>query len=208
LSIVAPVPGRPPGRPRRADIDRTVLECARRLVAERGVANTSVEAVAAEAEVARATVYRRFPTKQALIAAAVGGLKDKECPPDCGDLRAYLLETFAHMRRGIEGCDGVSILASLLSHRHTHPELIEAFRAGVVTPARDGIRSALQAAIERGEARADLDVDVLSTMLVNAYLSYAVAGLEAGPDWPERIVSGLWPLLAAQPDDGAASKAL
>ena len=176
-------------------------------MAERGVANTSVEAVAAEAEVARSTIYRRYPTKQALIAAAVGCLKDEDRPSEQGDLRAYLLDTFAHMRKGIEGCDGVSIVATLLSHRHSHPELIGAFREGVVGPAREGIRAALEAAVARGEARADLDVDLLSTMLVTAYLSYAVAGLEAGPEWPERIVSGLWPLLAAPPEKGASGQA-
>jgi AcrR family transcriptional regulator len=65
------------GRPRRPATDAAILQAAVDLVAERGVAGATVSAVAARAGVARATVYLRWPSRDALVGAAtkaaVGG---------------------------------------------------------------------------------------------------------------------------------------
>jgi AcrR family transcriptional regulator len=71
------VAARRPGRPRTPGADQAILDSAAAVLAERGVAGTTVAAVATRAGVARATIYRRWPTRDALVAAAakavVGG---------------------------------------------------------------------------------------------------------------------------------------
>lgn len=62
---------RAPGRPRRADVEDRVLEAAIALLSERGVDGLTTNAVVKRSGVARATVYLRWPNRQALIAAAV-----------------------------------------------------------------------------------------------------------------------------------------
>jgi AcrR family transcriptional regulator len=61
----------PGGRPRLPDTDRAILRAVGELMAEEGVRGTTINAVAARSGVARGTVYRRFPNRSAMIAAAV-----------------------------------------------------------------------------------------------------------------------------------------
>lgn len=69
--MAKPNSGRAPGRPRRADVEDRVLGAALDLLAERGVDGTTMSAVVARSGVARATVYLRWPRRQALLAAAI-----------------------------------------------------------------------------------------------------------------------------------------
>ena len=59
------------GRPRKAGADEEILAVARELLRERGVAALDVNEVAARAGVAKTTVYRRWPTKEALAGALI-----------------------------------------------------------------------------------------------------------------------------------------
>lgn len=58
------------GRPRRAGADEEILTVTRTLLGERGYRALSVDEVAERAGVAKTTVYRRWPSKGALAAAA------------------------------------------------------------------------------------------------------------------------------------------
>jgi len=59
------------GRPRREGADEEILSVARTLLAERGYRELTVDAVAERAGVAKTTVYRRWPSKGALISALI-----------------------------------------------------------------------------------------------------------------------------------------
>lgn len=72
------------GRPRLPDTDRAILRAVGELMAEQGVSGTTINAVAARSGVARGTVYRRFPNRSAMIAAAVRASRDWR-PIDVGD---------------------------------------------------------------------------------------------------------------------------
>src|SRR5690625_2117431 len=64
------------GRPRSEAVSRSILEATLDLIAEHGaVADVSVEAVAERSGVSKATIYRRWPSKGALVAAAVDSVK-------------------------------------------------------------------------------------------------------------------------------------
>jgi AcrR family transcriptional regulator len=72
------------GRPRLPDTDRAILRAVGELMAEQGVSGTTINAVAARSGVARGTVYRRFPNRSAMIAAAVRASRDWR-PIEVGD---------------------------------------------------------------------------------------------------------------------------
>src|SRR5215212_11839374 len=59
------------GRPRREGADEEILDVARAMLRESGDRTLTVDAVADRAGVAKTTVYRRWPSKRALIAAAI-----------------------------------------------------------------------------------------------------------------------------------------
>ena len=82
---VVPVP-RPIGRPRSGTADRAILDAAMALLSEVGLAGLTMSAVVTRSRVARATVYRRYPTREALIAAALAQVKGREPFPLSGDI--------------------------------------------------------------------------------------------------------------------------
>ena len=65
-------PKRGRGRPRREGADEEILSVVRTLLEERGFRALSVDDVAEQAGVAKTTVYRRWPSKGSLVAAAIG----------------------------------------------------------------------------------------------------------------------------------------
>src|SRR5215472_16417078 len=78
-----PAPHRRRGRPRSGGAERAILLAGARLLEERGVRRMSMQAVAAAARVSKATIYRRWPSKDALILDLVAGAAD-EPPADPG----------------------------------------------------------------------------------------------------------------------------
>jgi AcrR family transcriptional regulator len=91
---------RPRGRPRSPSVDEAILDAALELLIEEGLPGTTISAVAARSGVARATIYLRWPTRDALITAAF--VRAKGRPPFrlTGDLEADL-ETGAEWARAI-----------------------------------------------------------------------------------------------------------
>jgi AcrR family transcriptional regulator len=79
---------RPVGRPRSGTADRAILDAAMALLSEVGIGGLTMSAVVARSKVARATVYRRYPTREALIAAALGQVKGRDPFPMSGDVKA------------------------------------------------------------------------------------------------------------------------
>ncbi|MFD0366034.1 TetR/AcrR family transcriptional regulator [Nocardia sp. GCM10030253] len=79
-----------PGRPRDADKDLAVLVAARHLLAEVGYPQTTVVAIAKRAGVNTPAIYRRWPTRQALLEEAIHGPGGHALPEPTGDLRADL----------------------------------------------------------------------------------------------------------------------
>src|SRR5215470_16590070 len=83
------------GRPRSSVAERAIMLAGARLLEERGVRRMSMQAVAAAARVSKATIYRRWPSKDALIldlvAAAAGRTDAPQAPSDArAELQAWV----------------------------------------------------------------------------------------------------------------------
>jgi AcrR family transcriptional regulator len=186
---------RPPGRPRNEEADREIIAATLRLLPLQGYDRLSVEAVAAEADVTRATIYRRYPSKAELVCAALNAYPDDASVGDLADVRAYLVTLMAVFRAGIQACDGVAICSSLYLNREQHPEMLEEFRRAVVEPRMDRMRSVLEAAAAAGHVREGIDVEMVVTMLFGAGIQRVLTGGTLDDAWPERVVAAAWPLL-------------
>jgi AcrR family transcriptional regulator len=186
---------RPPGRPRNEEADREIIAATLRLLPLQGYDRLSVEAVAAEADVTRATIYRRYPSKAELVCAALSAYPDDASVGDLADVRAYLVTLMAVFRAGIQACDGVAICSSLYLNREQHPEMLEEFRRAVVEPRMERMRSVLEAAAAAGHVRKGIDVEMVVTMLFGAGIQRVLTGGTLDDAWPERVVAAAWPLL-------------
>ena len=156
---------RPPGRPRCDATRKAVLAAAYDLLAEGGLTRFNIESVASRAGVARTTIYRWWPSKGALamegfMEAIAADLAVPASGSIVADLQA-MLRRFAWLLGGKAG----RIIRSIIAEGQSHPETIEAFVTGFVTPRRAECRAIIQHGIESGELRADLDIEVVLASL-------------------------------------------
>ena len=83
----------------------------------------------------------------------------------------------------------------MLVEAQTHPEILEAARAQMITPAVERFRRVLRTGIASGELRADLDVELAADALLGSYFTRYYEHGRPGPEWPERVVAALYPAL-------------
>ncbi len=188
---------KPRGRPRNPGSDQLIVDATLRLLAQHGYDRCSIDAVADEAGLARATVYRRYPTKADLVTASVCAMKAVPDGIHLDDTRSCLAWMAEQFREGISEADGVSIASSLYVQRREHPEMLARFRGEVMLPGREKFIAALQAGVERGQVRADADLGLAVDLIVGAFISRTFAGIEFEPDWAERLIDQVWPGIAA-----------
>ncbi len=159
------------GRPRDARIDDQVTSAALEALAEGGFEGLCVEDVAQRAGVAKTTVYRRFPTRDDLIAGTLERLNDDlpSAPPP-GPVRDRLVGLLSDIRRRTPGSVRGRILMHAAAAGQREPDLAELVQARVLAPRRRVIRDVIADAIASGEVRDDVDVDAVIPVLVGSMI--------------------------------------
>ncbi len=114
------------GRPRDPEIDRRVLETARRHLAAHGYEALSVASVAVEAGTTRQALYRRWPSKADLATAAIAAMSEAAERPATDDPFADLVAELRAYARGVGRPDGVSMVGTMLL-RSTDPALVSLY---------------------------------------------------------------------------------
>src|SRR5215210_2965052 len=152
------------GRPRDPSRDGVIRAAILRLLADVGYGALTMDAVAAEAGVGKATIYRRWRTKQDLVVDTIAELNRAEAMvPDTGSLQEDLRQMLRSLVSVISGPVGAATL-SLLSTVPHQPALAEAFRNGPI-----GIwRSAFDEVWARAEQRGELQPGVSRTLSAEA----------------------------------------
>jgi AcrR family transcriptional regulator len=163
-SAVAPPPRR--GRPRRAAARKAIVEATLELLAERGFQAATMDAIADRAAVGKNTIYRRWSSKEELIADALGDLTAELDVKDDGEIYAQLLarirdfvHVFAHPLLG-------RLLPGLLGELERNPAFASAYVERIVTPRYERIIALLREAVDRGELAADADPEVIADLLI------------------------------------------
>jgi AcrR family transcriptional regulator len=153
---------RPPGRPRSEESRQSILRSTLKLLKQHGgLADLSIEGIAADANVGKTTVYRWWPTKAALVADAFFASAEEELQfPNTGSVQR---DMSLQMRRVIRifRSERGKVVAALLAGGQSDPELLEAFRERFLWPKRRQAYQTLQRGIDRGELPADSDLDVI-----------------------------------------------
>jgi len=168
-----------PGRPRSERAHEAILQATLDLLIEDGFTRMSIEAVAARAGVGKATIYRRWPSKSDLVAEAVACMeRHKLRHIDTGSARDDLVELARQAFRAKDTGEITELMIKLMSARARHPELQEAFLRCVIAPRRRIVAEVLERGIERGEIRADIDVELAMDVLMGlvSYRSMVTAG--------------------------------
>ncbi|WP_307798643.1 TetR/AcrR family transcriptional regulator [Actinoplanes flavus] len=153
-----------PGRPRSAQADETILDAVLALLGEgQSAAAVSIEAVAARAGVGKATIYRRWPNKEALLIDAVRAMKGP-LPELAGRSVREDLIALIRANRTPRAQRHSKVIACLMPELLRDDELSRMYR-DFIEPRREVTRQVLRRGIETGELRPDLDVELTQVML-------------------------------------------
>ncbi|MCC9308675.1 TetR/AcrR family transcriptional regulator [Kitasatospora sp. RB6PN24] len=174
------------GRPRSEAAELAICQAVERLMAEGGtLADLTIEGIAQAAGVGKATIYRRWPNKNALLVDVIDRL-DEQMPQLPGtSVRDDLVVVMDHMRRRGLAKRSRWVLRMALEQLHSAPGLKEAYYSRVINPRRQALRSLVERGMAAGEFRSDLDSTLLAELFVGAMLLRTVIYDDATLDDPE-----------------------
>ena len=158
---------RPPGRPRSAEADQAILQAALELLAEDGYRALTMERVRERSGVGKATIYRRYASKQELVAAAISHLNsDIPLPDDTGSVEGDFAATAQTILERAGETGALALMPRLLSEVAGDDEMHALFSSHLVEPRRRVVRGIVERAKARGEVRADVDPDLAVDLVV------------------------------------------
>jgi AcrR family transcriptional regulator len=164
-------PKRAPGRPRSEESRQSILSSTLKLLKqEGGFSDLSIEAIAADANVGKTTVYRWWPTKAALVADAFSASAEQELQfPNTGSVYTDMRLQMRGLIRIFRSQRG-KVVAALLAGGQSDPELLEAYRDRFLWPRRRQAYQTLQRGVDRGELPTGSDFDLVLDSLYGPIL--------------------------------------
>lgn len=179
----------PRGRPRDPNRDAAITDAAIELLVRTGYDRLTMEGVAAEAGVGKATVYRRWAGKAELVIDAMATLKPVGGTIDTGSLDGDIAE-LAALSCSPQSQRLLQVMASVCSALSREPDLLEAFRTRFTEPRIARLTEILERARRRGELDPHVDVAIAASLLPSLMLHRALTtGRPAGRAYAEQIVS-------------------
>jgi len=179
---------RKPGRPRSDEARRAILDSTFALLNEVGFNELSMEGIAAQAGVSKATVYRWWPNKAVLVIDAFLRAVEPELhfthsEPTLQSIRAQMTR-LVNMFVGPLG----RTIAAVIGAGQSEPEMLEAFREHWLAVRRLEARELVRNAQAAGEIRPDIPPDTILDMLYGAlYFRLLVRHAPLSGDFVEDI---------------------
>ncbi|MFI7661669.1 TetR/AcrR family transcriptional regulator [Micromonospora parva] len=184
---------RSPGRPRSIRADEAIIEATLDLLAEGSTIEAlSIEAIAARAGVGKATIYRRWAGKDALLLDALRRLKGVLAQPAGHSVRDDLVLLVGAIGKNVDP-RAAKIMPCLVPAVNRSADQYQLYQ-NIIAPRRKLMREVLRRGIDEGVLRADIDVEVTMALLTGPMLIQRV--LQWNPDLdeqtlPERVVDAV-----------------
>ena len=186
----APIGKRAPGRPRCERARQAILSSTLKFLEakEKGFADLTIEHVAAEANVGKATVYRWWPNKAALVADAfASSVTQKLRFPDTGSVRQDMSQQMRQLVKILRSRRG-HIVSVMLGAGQSDATLLSAFRERFLKPRRAEAYATLRRGIARGELPANLDLDlVLDALYGPIYMRFLIRHDSLTPELVDQL---------------------
>ena len=179
-----------PGRPRDEEVRKRILNSAAQLLEERCFEDITVDAIAEHSGAGKATVYRWWPNKAAVLIEAFRERIAQEMPfPDSGDFRQDLrqqLQNFAEIiywgRRG-------KVFRAFIAGAQADPEIAKAFREIWIRPRRAEAKKLFERHIAEGIADVGLDPDLAVELVFSPLYYRLLTGWgEITPEYLDQLV--------------------
>ncbi|MEU1124003.1 TetR/AcrR family transcriptional regulator [Streptomyces sp. NPDC005899] len=205
-------PGPRRGRPRSAAAERAILDAVVELLeAGEPLAGLSIERIARTAGVGKATIYRRWSGKEALFVDVLREIEPADPTVSGTAGLADLRELLESMRtRGLAQRSSV-LLHNVFAQMKSHPRLWAEYHRTVIGPRRVAMLAAVRRAVDAGELRGDLDVELMDDLFLGPMLVRTVHRPDAPlpEDLAQRVIQtlleGLAPKAQVRPEKAAAT---
>src|ERR1700760_3512375 len=156
-------------RPKSTHAHKKVLDSAVQLFSERGIDATSMDAIAEASGVSKATIYKHWDDKDALILEVMGHLHglDEERPIfDSGDFRADLIATLEYHPAPERQTLREKLMPHMMAYAARNREMGVVWRARVVEPSRLALARIIKRGEKQGALRRNIDPEVGIALLL------------------------------------------
>ncbi|TDT14523.1 TetR family transcriptional regulator [Ilumatobacter fluminis] len=157
------------GRPRSAGADEAILTATLDVAREVGFRGMSMDVIAERAGVSKATIYRRWASKEALVLQALRSAINPMDEVDLGSVRADLVTYLNDLADRMASGNMTDVLPHLIEWA-VHDEQLRVELDGYVAHRRQPLVAILTRGIERGEIRDDLDLDTIVDAFVGPFI--------------------------------------
>jgi AcrR family transcriptional regulator len=191
---------RRPGRPRDARADSAIIEAAVDVLADRGPSGFTVDEVASRAGCGKATVYRRWPTRAALLLDTAGRMGLQPPVVDTGSLRGDLAVVLSALGRKLSTTPAGRILPGVMAEATVDPDMRELL-GDFMASRRAYPRTVVQRGVDRGELPADTDVEMVLDVVGGTIMFRQFAlGKAADPAYALVLVDRMLAAFGATPE--------
>ncbi|MEH2077171.1 MAG: TetR/AcrR family transcriptional regulator [Nostoc sp.] len=163
----------PSGRPRSIHADQAILQATLDLLAEVGYQSMSIEAIASRAGVGKTTIYRRYNSKEELVADAIESFRDDLAIPDTGSFWGDMDILINNAAKKIDSPLGRQTLALIISTASSNPQFAEVYWTKYTKVRREALSKVLKRAKSRGEIHKDANIELVIDLLSGS-LYYAL----------------------------------
>jgi AcrR family transcriptional regulator len=187
------------GRPRSDRVHRAILDATLELLVQDGFTRLRLERVAARAGVGKATIYRRWPSKEALALELLFELASPHIEvAESGDTREELRAVVMNAVRAITDTPFGPVIRALMSQIAGNPSIGDPFREMVVGARRDQVAQVIERGVARGDLRPAADASIATELLVGPVYFRLVFGGRLDEAFADRIVETVMTGFAAR----------
>ena len=197
-------------RMRSVSAHRKVIQAAVQLVAARGFDATSMDAIAESSGVSKATIYKHWPDKEALMLELMAEMSGLHSRPkfDSGNVRADMAAVLGY-RPEENGETRERIMPHFMAYSARHPAFGRAWRSMVMEPPRRELTHLLKKGIASGQLSNQIDFEVALALLIGPILYrhvFLYKGEADHGDLAAQVVESFWRAWGVRPKQ--AKKAL
>lgn len=169
-----------------------VLAAALHLIGERGIESTSMDAIAVEAGVSKATVYKHWAGKDELLLEVISTMQDKIPEYDSGDPRKDMADMLGYMAHSRKREELGRIWPRVISYAISNPEFGKALQRHSFQPRREQVERILAHAVRTKQLKPDVDPELALDLLIGPLMRRRFVNNEVPAGWPTQVVEYFW----------------
>lgn len=179
-----------PGRPRDEEVRTRILNSAAQLLEDLCFEDITVDAIAEASGAGKATIYRWWPNKAAVLIEAFRDRIAQELPfPNSGDFRKDVRQMIGDFTGIIYWGRKAKVFRSFIAGAQADPAIAKAFRETWIRPRRAEAKKVFERHIAEGIADAGLDPDLAVELVFSPLYYRLLTGWgEITPEYLDQLV--------------------